>query len=112
MSAERLVEILGKKLGRRNFLVKLGIGTGGGLIGLIGRSQQVSAGPYCCNLCFPGGGSSCSGCACSWCWTCYFSGSGYYQCCECHDDTSNCGGDSCRNVICSWWNYLGQRPVR
>ncbi len=102
MSAEKLVEALGKRVDRRAFLVKVGKGVVGGLLGLMGLPQSAAAvGWKCCTLCENNSGS-CSGCACQWCWTCYYAPENKcYKCCECHTDTSYCGR-GCGNVDCSW----------
>lgn len=104
MSAERLVEGLGRRLSRRRFLARLGAGAVGGALALLGL-PRVAGATYpnaCCNLCnIPS--PSCSGCACSWCWTCADCAfNGTYQCCECYNSSGTCAGD-CGNVICSWY---------
>ncbi len=63
MSTEKLVEALGKRIDRRDFLVKVGKGIIGGLLGLMGLPQSASA-LYryaCCNLCQAPSNCSCSG---------------------------------------------------
>lgn len=106
MLAERLVEFLGKKMERRSFLGKLGIGAIGALTGLMGLSKPAAARCTfaCCGLCVCPSGS-CSNCACTWCWVCSTSPGVAYKCCECHSNTTWCGGQ-CRNVNCSWVEYL------
>lgn len=107
MSTEELVENLGQKIGRRDFLTKLGAGAVGALMGLMGLPRTVSAqgGQYkCCNLCQPPSPSWCSGagCDCVWCWVCLHAPLECYRCCECFQDAQYCGGQSCTSVNCSW----------
>lgn len=98
MSAESLVEGLGARIGRRKYLVKLGTGTVGALLALMGLTQTVAASPYCCSLCNSDSGS-CSGCACTWCWACCY-GDFLFDCCECFSAQQNCGRVC--PAICSW----------
>lgn len=110
MSTERLVEGLAKQIGRRNFLVKLGAGTAGGLLALMGLAQPVAAAhPFkCCNLCLPNGTGDCSGYYhCVWCWVCdyreWWGGTTRWRCCEGYgENTLSCGCCACNYVACSW----------
>lgn len=93
MSTEQLVEGLGKRLGRRNLLVKLGTGAVGATLGLMGLAPSASAATvrvWCCNLC-NGGSGSCGSCVCTWCWACCY-GSYLFSCCDCYNYGPNCGG--------------------
>ena len=112
MSTEKLVEDLAKQLDRRRFLGKAGAAVMGGLMALMGLPQTASAGtiPYkCCNLC-KGYSSSCSNCACTWCWSCPWGDGYYYSCCECYSQSSG-GCVGCNNVTCSWSRRIGARPA-
>lgn len=108
MSTERLVEGLGARLGRRGFVVKLGLGTVGGVLALMGFPRQVGA-TYpsaCCNLCYPSSYSCQTGCTtCAWCWTCA-DGCKTIRCCECHSTNDGCP-NGCYNVYCSWAECVG-----
>lgn len=106
MATEKLVEALARQIDRRSFLGKVGVGIVGGLLGIMGLPQTVTATvkEKCCNLCVSPS-TSCSNCACVWCWRCPYLGM-YYNCCECHRDTTNCGS-GCSNVGCS---YTTQAP--
>lgn len=107
MSMEELVADVAKQLDRRSFLGKAGAAVVGGLMALMGLPQTASAiiRYKCCNLC-KGASTSCSNCACTWCWSCQWSDGYWYRCCECHSNTSYCGGD-CDNVTCSWSTRIG-----
>lgn len=72
MSAEKLVDVLARRLDRRRVLAKLGMGAVGGLAALAGLPGRAAAGPVdwrCCHLCRQNSGL-CSGCSCVWCWGC------------------------------------------
>jgi hypothetical protein len=89
-----------ERIGRAPFLAKLGAATAG-LAAAGVAFPETSAAWACCNLCFPPT-SNCSNCACAWCWTCENPGVHRgWACCECHTNTSNCGGN-CVNVKCSY----------
>lgn len=108
---ERLVEGIGKQMDRRSFLSKLGklgVGAVGVLLGVAVTPQKASAlyDEACCHLCNPPS-TSCSGCSCSWCWTCAdCTQGGTYRCCECHNPGGYCGS-GCTNVICSSAKFVG-----
>lgn len=96
MSTEKMVAGLGKRLNRRNVLVRAGVGTVGALAALLGVPGRAGAtvAYQCCQLCqWPSG---CSGYACTWCWTCCNSSSGgrIFRCCEGYTSNASgqCGG--------------------
>ena len=103
MSTERLVEGIAKLIDRRRFLARAAGSSLAGVAAVMGPSKvhgvRPATGAACCNLCY-GDSGSCTGCACIWCWACCFDGY-YWNCCECHSATSDCGKD-CNNVICSY----------
>jgi hypothetical protein len=109
MSMEKIVRRIGESLDRRSFLGKLGFGLAASLLGLftLPEKAQGLVSYACCTLCKSNSGS-CSGCACTWCWTCGPWGprGDYYSCCECHGDSSYCGA-GCSNVTCSYVRVLG-----
>ncbi len=115
MSKEKLVRDLGEYLDRRKFLVKAASAALAGLLGLLGIPQTALATYtwHCCNLCKPNSGS-CSGCVCSWCWTCPQMGNNY-ACCECYSVDSSHGGCSggCPfgGVKCSWAFWVSGSPA-
>lgn len=102
MSTEKLVGALAKRIGRRKFLVKMGTGFIGGLLALVGAPRLALATVQygCCNLCnWP---SSCSGCNCTWCWTCCDTTvNQQLACCECFSTNPPCG-KTCNGVTCSY----------
>jgi len=102
MSTENLIKALAKGIDRRSFLTKLGIGSIGGLMTLMGLPKHAAAlvNYKCCHLC--NAPSSCSNCACTWCWSCQYTDGFFYQCCECHNNTSNCGSGCGSNTPCSY----------
>lgn len=110
MSVDRLVEVIARQIDRRNALVRLGTGAVGSLAALIGLPLGASATVRwrCCDLC-KGNSGSCSGCACTWGWSCNQDGH-HYQCAECHRDTSYCG-PGCSNVKCSYGYRKGRSAV-
>ena len=101
MLTERLAKGLSKQIDRRSVLAKLGAGTVAAALSLIGAPRLAEALTpwHCCNLCKPNSGR-CGGCKCVWCWYCC-EGSEEYACCECHNDSRDCGGD-CNYVGCSY----------
>jgi hypothetical protein len=111
VSTEGLVSEFARQINRRRFLKRVGASVLGALVAALGipTTALATIGCKCCNLCScPGGcgacqGSShCSGCTCTWCWTCFDPPSGnYYRCCECNSD-SVCE-NNCIGVICSYW---------
>jgi hypothetical protein len=119
MPTEKLVEGLAKQLDRRTFLAKLGAGTVGVLLALMGFPQRAAAYDYaCCHLC--NAPSSCSGCAscsgnqcgkgtcgsnCSWCWDCCDANRHMYRCCECYSSPPSCCGGCPATSSCV--TYLG-----
>lgn len=120
MSPEKLVDELGQQITRRTFLVRMGSGAVGALLGLIGLSQTAYAYTYaCCNLCFPPS-SPCGLPACDrpdgnhsysteWCWYCTHTDGKVYKCCECKDPHSTCKQD-CNGVYQSWATVTGFAP--
>lgn len=107
---ERIIKEIAVRLDRRSFFGKIGFGLAGALLGLLGFSRRAEA-LYdwaCCTLCQPRT-SSCSGCTCSWCWSCgpWVDGF-YYACCECYSMPNTCDG-GCDSVYCSWSIKI-QRP--
>jgi hypothetical protein len=103
MSMEKIVRRIAEGLDRRSFLGKLGFGLVGGILGLLTLPERAEAlvSFGCCTLCKANSGH-CSGCACTWCWTCGPWGNPptSYTCCECYNNSS-CGG-GCANVPCSY----------
>lgn len=109
MSPEQFVEKLGKRLDRRNLMMKMGFGVTSGVAALLGVSRASALyGYYCCTLCLPNSGG-CGTYACVWCWTCFYSPYNY-TCCEYHTDTSYCGS-GCGNVGCSHGYRQPYAPV-
>jgi hypothetical protein len=98
MSAEKLVLAIGEHLSRQKLMVRLGGGAILALAGLMALPIVAQAQNWeCCDLCFSPPGF-CTGCACTWCWACCNTSNGsIWKCCECHSNTSDCGGD-CNNV--------------
>jgi len=114
VSTEKLVEVLGKRIGRRNVVVKTAVGTVGALLAIMGLPQLAAAySVYCCSLCNPSNGTSCpNGCnVCAWCWSCLWTDGFYYSCCECHSSGS-CGSRTCTGACASYAVRLGQAPIR
>jgi hypothetical protein len=117
MSLEKFVDAVAEVTDRRRFLRKLGVATLGITAGALGTAGTATGAPLCCNLCFPGSaGSSCSGCACRWSWTCCYrvGVSGIlYECGECFSSTTctGCCKRSCDHVTCSWYRSLNQYCV-
>ena len=116
MSVEKFVDILAKRLDRRNVLVKMGTGVVGGVAALMGLPQGASADyvhAKCCHLCKVPSACSCpprpNGCV--WCWSCLWGDGFWYSCCECHSSDDYCGS-GCVNILCSFIYKLGQGPVR
>ena len=110
MSAERLVEGLGRRLSRRRFLARLGAGAVGGALALLGLPRVAGAYSYqCCNLCYSPS-PSCSNCDCAWCWACCDSLNQQWSCCECYGKGAPCDG-SCSGVSCSYVVFRGTCPT-
>ncbi len=120
MSAEKIVEGLGKQISRRAFLAKVGTSSIATLLVLLGFPRVAYAHLYeiaCCHLCMAPT-TPCSGdCPDSensgqWCWYCVWAANGKsYKCCECKDAgwQSHCHAD-CDGVYKSYYVYLGQAP--
>lgn len=112
MSTDKLIQALGNRLNRRNFLVRTGVGTVGALAAAMGVSREARAGGLypdaCCNLCNPGTIGGCTGCKCQWCWECSNGPTNYY-CCECFGPDGDCG-DDCYDVGCSYVQCLSGCP--
>jgi hypothetical protein len=108
MSAEKLTEALATKLNRRSFLVKLGVGAAGALLGMLGTSKNASALYHyaCCTLCYAPGCAPNQSCYCNWCWDCCF-GHQWYSCCECYAPGGGACSGGCSNAICSWVDVGG-----
>jgi hypothetical protein len=107
MSLEQLVERLADVADRRSFLKRLSAATLGLTFGGLGLAEVAHA-SHCCSLCKPAS-SSCSGCACTWCWNCCDNNVSYWRCCECF----NPGGCCCRGcygIKCSYVQSLGGCP--
>ncbi len=117
MSAEKIVEGLGKQISRRAFLAKVGTATVATLLALLGFPRTASgthgedcpSGTVhykCCCLCFNPSGPCSSGCPTSshsgqWCWTCYDSEDELmYKCCECKQINAACNS-TCNGVVSS-----------
>ncbi len=101
--ADDMIGRLSEQVARRTFLRRATGFVFGLSLALIGVPQQAQAYNYaCCHLC-RAPSPSCSGCTCSWCWTCPW-GRGYYQCCECYATWSGCTG-GCTSNYCSWVEY-------
>ncbi len=128
MSTEKLVETLGKHIGRRVFLKSLGASTFATLLALLGHPVTVSASHplpgdcqngtsqyKCCHLCCTPGGSCSGGCPTStahgqWCWSCYYAVDNRdYRCCECKNPNSSCA-QNCNGVYRSYYYRLGTAP--
>jgi hypothetical protein len=133
MSSDRIIEVIAKTTTRRRFIGKLGAVAGGLGLTSLGMSRSAfSATPprpnappppdpgcgieYCCNLCNSGcPQASCSGCACTWAWTCPWNPGGGHtytvQCGECFSSTIHQGDcqKACPSgdVPCSWAIIIG-----
>jgi hypothetical protein len=103
MNEDEIVKALTRSVNRRRFVKKLGVASlvgVGTMFGFVPKAFALCS-YACCNLCFCPNGNGCSGCACTWCWSCTDSNNRTWRCCECHTQTSDCG-DDCNNVNCSW----------
>ena len=98
MAADKFVERLGSRLGRRNFLVKTGASSVAALYLLLGGKPRTASASGCCNLCQADSQCSCSGC--TWQWTCCFTGYFWY-CVECYHAGYSCNG-FCEGIQCSY----------
>ena len=99
MASKRLIDSLGKRLDRRNLVVRMGVGATAGVAALLGVSKAAATYPsFCCNLCLPDYGA-CIGYTCAWCWYCYLSNT-HYNCCEFYN-TQSCSSDGCSGALCS-----------
>jgi hypothetical protein len=102
MSIDGLAGTLGKAADRSVFLKRTGAVALGAVVGAMGFAPKAHAlvDYQCCHLC--NNPSSCSGCACTWCWLCCgncLTGE-RWACCECFDSSQYCG-KSCP-AICSY----------
>lgn len=110
-SPETLVAKVAEAVDRRSFLRKAGTGALGAFTLLFGMPNVAQAyhycGPYyhqyCCCLCTAP--TSCSNCACVWCWYCDYFGT-TYKCCECYGNTYTCDGN-CSNLWSSCYTRTG-----
>lgn len=106
---EHLVDELSRQINRRGFLRRIAAGVGMAIVAALGLPKGVEAlyNVHCCTLCLNNNGP-CSGCACSWSWTCLEGGT-VWRCIECHSSTSYCGA-GCTNVFCSYAQRTGLAP--
>jgi len=121
MDTEKIVQELGKHIGRRDFLKVLGAGSLSALLALLGLPETASAvNWHCCNLCFVPGSQqswpSCNGTnnhtqTTKWCWNCTDGSGVAYQCCEYKNGgpNTNCARD-CTGVFASYGRYIGSMP--
>jgi len=113
VSGDELITKVAEEVSRRSFLRRAAaaaLTAAYALLGLPGGAKALYS-TYCCSLCRPWNGGQCTGCACSWCWTCLFPANNrYYNCCECYSAGHSCNG-TCSGVICSWPELIpGQLP--
>ena len=105
MHEDEILTALTRSVSRRRFVKKIGLASVAGVATMFGFSTPKALGGLCslacCNLCFCPNGNGCSGCKCTWCWSCINTDGRTWRCCECHTATSDCG-DDCNNVNCSW----------
>jgi hypothetical protein len=119
MSTEKLIEHIGKRIERRDFLVKLGMGIVATLAALAGgtRKAQALVDWHCCHLCYnPDSARSASNCPSptnigQWCWYCDHTDGKTYQCCECKSAGGTCDGN-CGNAYASWGRVTGFSPAK
>jgi hypothetical protein len=98
--SDKMVEKLTKLVSRRGILASLSAGAVALASSLLG-TPKVSAAIVpieCCVLC-NSPSATCTGCRCSWSWTCR-NGNGTFRCIECYFVSFPCNG-TCTNVSCS-----------
>lgn len=120
MDTEKLVQDLGERITRREFLKRLGVGSLAALLALIGLPETASAVTWhCCNLCVTPGSQqswpSCNGTnnqtqKTKWCWNCVDGSGAAYQCCEYLNIGAPCQNPNCTTVFASYGRFLGSAP--
>lgn len=106
-----IVHRLGELMNRRAFLRRVAASAASAL-----GIQQLLAGPVlalyqcrCCNLIKPCQLTPCTGCACTWTWSC-IENNVVWRCHECYSSTAGgCNGGE-QYVICSWAERTGLGP--
>lgn len=115
MDTEKLVQDLGERITRREFLKRLGVGSLAALVGLIVSPDTASAGNWhCCDLCRTSAVQSfpyCNGVnnqtqKTKWCWVCW-EGTTEYECCEYMAIGTPCADPTCLQVFGSYGHRYG-----
>ena len=113
---DEIVKSMNHALARRAILRKLVFATGALVAGVFARPRSAFACYECCNLCFAPS-TECSGCTCTWGWSCTVNEEcKVYRCEECIvtptapcsvpcQDNPSCS--TCNGVTCSKKTYVG-----
>lgn len=107
-----IVHRLGEIMNRRAFLRRIAsaAASAAGLSQLFASPALALYQCRCCTLYRPCQLTPCTGCACTWTWSCVDQNNVVWRCHECYSSTAGgCNGGE-QYVICSWAERTGLGP--